>query len=81
MIENIYVPQNLHRCVLDFYHFYLNHPGGSRLAQIFREVCYWKFLVAQVELYDKLCKICQHFKNIKTLYGRLPPKNIAEIKP
>ena len=28
---NIYVPQTLLRCVLDWYHIYLNHPGGNRL--------------------------------------------------
>ena len=34
-----------------------------------------------MELFDKMCKKCQQFKNIKTLYGHLPPKNIAELKP
>ena len=32
-------------------------------------------------MYTDTCKIRQQFKNIKTLYGRLPPKNIAELKP
>ena len=27
------------------------------------------------------CKICQQLKNKKTLHVRLPPKNIAELKP
>ena len=35
----------------------------------------------QAELYSKSCKICQQFKYINTLYGRLPPKNISGIKP
>ena len=26
-------------------------------------------------------KTCQQFKRRKTLYGHLPPKNIAELKP
>ena len=26
-------------------------------------------------------KTCQQFKNRKTIYGHLPPKNIAELKP
>ena len=38
-------------------------------------------LVKQLQLYSKLYKICQQFKNRKTLYGHLPPKNIAELKP
>ena len=35
----------------------------------------------QEELYAKLCKICQQFKNIKTISGNLSPKIIAELKP
>ena len=79
--SKIYVPQSMHRCVLDWYHFYLNHPVGSRLAKKIREVCYWKGLVTQEELFAKMCKTCQKFKKRSTIYGHLPPKNIAEIKP
>ena len=35
----------------------------------------------QAELYAKLCNKFQQFKNGKTLYGHLPPKIIAELKP
>ena len=66
--------------VIYWYHFKLNHPGGSRRAKKNREVCYWKGLVTQAELFAKTCKICQQFKNRKTLYGYLPPKNIEELK-
>ena len=45
------------------------------------EVCYWIGLVTKADLFDKTCKICQQFKKRKTLYGHLPPKNIAELKP
>ena len=31
-------------------------------------------------MFAKTCNICQQFKNRKTLYGHLPPKNIAELK-
>ena len=79
--SKIYVPQSLCRRVLDWYHFYINHPGGSRLAKIIREVCYWKSLVNQAELFAKMCKIRQQFKKRKTIYRYLPPKNISELKP
>ena len=46
-----------------------------------QEVCYWKGLVTQAEMFAKTCKICQHFKKRKNIYGHLPPKNIAELKP
>ena len=35
----------------------------------------------KAELYAKQCKICQWFKSRKTIYGHLPPKIIAELKP
>ena len=75
------MPQNLRRHVLYWYHFYINHPGGSILEKITHEVCYWKGLVTQEQLLAKKCKTCQHFKKRKTIYGHLTPKNIAELKP
>ena len=69
------------RRVLDWYHFYINHQGGSRLSGGNREACYWKGLGTQEELYSKPCKICQHFKYRKTLYGNLIPKKLSEPKP
>ena len=67
-------------CVLYWYHFYLKEPGGSRIAKKNQEVCYWKGLATQAELYDNPCKICQYLKKIKTLYGSLLPKNISELR-
>ena len=32
------VPQTLFRRVLDWYNFYLNHPGGSRFSKTIRKV-------------------------------------------
>ena len=69
------------RRVIDCYHFFLNNPICSRLDFVFGEVCYWKGLVMQEELYSKPCNICQQLKKRNTLYGRLSPKKIAEIKP
>ena len=72
--RKVYVLQYLRRRVLDWYHLYPNQPGGSRISKTNQEVCYWKGLVTQLELYDKLCKICQRFKKRKTIYVNLPPK-------
>ena len=79
--RNIYVPQSLHIRVLYWYHLYINHPGGSILAKTILELCYWKGLVTQAELFAKTCNICQQFKNRNTLYVHLPPNNIVELKP
>ena len=77
----IYVTQSLRRRVIDWYHLYINHPGGSRLTKTIRGVCSWKGLGTQADLFAKICKTCQQFKNRKTMYGHLPPNNIAELKP
>ena len=66
--------------VLDWYQFYLNHPGGSIITNTIYKVCYWKLLTMQADLSIKMCKKCQHFKNRKTLYGQLSPKIIAVLK-
>ena len=71
----------MRRRVLYWYHFYLNYPSGSRLSKTILEVSYWRGLVMQAELFAKICKTCQQLKNIKILYGNLPPKNITELKP
>ena len=67
--------------MIDWYQLYLNHPGGSIIEKTIREVCYWKFLVTQAEMFGKMCKTYQKFKKRQTLYAHLSPKNIEELKP
>ena len=66
--------------MLYLFHLYIKHLGGSTLATTIREVCYWKFIITKSEFYAKPFKICQQFKRINTLYGRLSPNNIAELR-
>jgi hypothetical protein len=79
------VPQCLCRRTLDWYHFYLNHPGGDRLAsaKTLSEVCYWKGLLAhQAKQHAKWCTLCQTFKKRSNKrYGKLPPKDIGQLTP
>ena len=79
--NKIYVLKSLRRRVLDWYHLFINHTGGSRLAKTIREICYWKGLITKAGFFTKKWKNWQKFKRRKTLYGHLPPKNIAELKP
>ena len=79
--NKIYVPQCLRRRTLDWYHFYLNHPGGDRLAKTLTEVCYWKGLAHQAKQHAKQCELCQTFKKRSKRYGKLPPKDIGLLKP
>ena len=42
--------------------FLVDHQGGSIIAKLIREVCYWKSLFTQAKLHAKPCKICQQFQ-------------------
>jgi hypothetical protein len=79
--NKIYVPQCLRRHTLDWYHFYLNHPGGDRLAKTLTEVCYWKGLAHQAKQHAKRCTLCQTFKKRSKRYGKLPPKDVGQLTP
>jgi hypothetical protein len=79
--NKIYVPKSLCRRTLDWYHFYLNHPGGDRLAKTLQEVCNWKGITTQAKLHAKHCKSCQKFKRRAARYGHVPPMNIAQLTP
>ena len=79
--RKVYVPQSLHIHGIDWYNFYLNQPGGSRLLKTIQEICYWKGLVMQANLYVNTCKTYQQSKERKTICGNLKPKIISELKP
>jgi hypothetical protein len=71
-----YVSESLHRCTLEWYHYYLNDPGGVHLANTLLQVCYWKGLTRQPKQYAKVCQQCQQFKKHKMHYGLLPPQEL-----
>ena len=39
--DRIYAPQTLRKHVLKWYNFYLQNPGGDRLAQTLTTICRW----------------------------------------
>ena len=53
--KKIYVPKTLHTRTLEWYHHYLCHPGGDRLAATLSQVCTWRGIVSQAR---DLCKKC-----------------------
>ena len=61
--------------MIERYRLYLNHQGGSRIADKIREACYWKGLFMQA-----ICMLSRAIY-IKTLYVYLPPRIITELKP
>ncbi|GFH50707.1 hypothetical protein CTEN210_07183 [Chaetoceros tenuissimus] len=78
--DKVYVPQTLRESTLNWYHHYLNHPGGDRLGNTIKETCYWKGLSNQAKDFVKTCEVCQQYKK-KRRYGIIPAKTIKELVP
>ena len=79
--DKIYVPVRLRQRTMEWYHFYLNHPGGDRLYKTLNQVCYWKGMANQCILFCRKCSDCQTYKSRKRKYGHLPPKNVGQLVP
>ena len=47
--NKIYVPKTLRKRTLKWYHHYLCHPGGDRLAATLAHVCTWRGIVSQAQ--------------------------------
>ena len=60
--DMIYVTKTLCKCVLKWYRFYLQHPGGDRLDHKLITVCRWLDIAEQAWKLCITCKDCQKFK-------------------
>ena len=76
----IYIPVSMRETTLNWYHHYLNHPGGDRLGNTIKETCYWKGLSSQAKKFVKTCQVCQKHKK-KGKYGHVPAKTIEDLVP
>ena len=79
--DRVYVPKTLCKRVLQWYHQYLQHPGGERLAATLTTICRWPGMVNQARQLCRTCKACQKYKTRNTKYGQLPPKEAEEMNP
>jgi hypothetical protein len=79
--NKIYVPESLRGRTLDWYHHFLEHPGGTRLGYTIGTIAYWQGLINQAKQKSKLCKTCQSFKKRRKKYGQVPPKVLTEVIP
>ena len=79
--DRIYVPQKLQKRTLEWYHHFLNHPGGDRLYKTLNRVCYWKGMASQATSFCRRCPECQKHKPRKRKYGHLPPRNVGPLIP
>ena len=79
--DRIYVPQTLCKRVIKWYHCYLQHPGGDRLAHTFTKVFSWSGIVDQAQKICITCKDCQKFKMRNSKCGLLPTKDAENLNP
>jgi hypothetical protein len=79
--DKLYVPERLRTATLNWYHHYLCHPGGDRLANTIRTTCRWPGLVHQAREWCVKCPTCQKFKKRSRKYGHLPPKEVDQLIP
>ena len=79
--DKIYVPKSLRSRVLHWYHHYLCHPGGDRLAATLNQVSTWRGMVSQARKFCRECSSCQKFKKRSTKYGHLAPKKAESLEP
>ena len=79
--KKIHVPRTLRNRTLEWYHHYLCHPGGDRLATTLSQVCTWRGIVNQARAHCKHCSMCQKYKKRSTKYGHLPPKAVEPLDP
>ena len=75
------MPQILRIRVLDWNHFYLNHPGGSRHAKKPEGYVIGNTLSRKWSCSLRRARYVNSLKNRKNIFGHLPPKNMAEPKP
>ena len=79
--DRIYVPRRLRERTINWYHYYLCHPGEDRLYNTLKSVCFWDGMKNQIRNFSKRCEVCQKGKKRKRKYGHLPPKNVGELTP
>ena len=81
VLENgkIFIPKNLRRRTLQWFHHWLCHPGETRLEQTIPQTMTWPKLRQEVRTYVRTCHRCQMSKRNKRNYGHLPPKTAHKI--
>ena len=79
--DKLYIPKSIQGRLLQWYHHFLCHPGGTRLAKTLSTICYWKGMQHQADALCKKCSTCQKFKKRQKVYGHLPPKEVGQLEP
>ena len=78
--EKIVIPQQLQRRVVEWYHTFLCHPGGTKTKQTIRQYFIFKDLRPMIYGICNKCSVCQKSKKHTKNNGLLPEKE-DEINP
>ena len=76
--DKIVIPDSHKEAVLNWYHYFLNHPGESRMELTIRKKLYWRGLSGDCTHFVKTCKTCKKFKKSRQKYGKLPLKDVQQ---
>jgi hypothetical protein len=68
------IPKPLQRHAVMWYHYYLQHPGHTRLKETMKAGIYWKGMGNTIQSITKSCKTCQVNKKRTQKYGHLLSK-------
>ena len=69
------IPETLRSKAVQWYHYYLQHPGHTRLEETLRATMTWPGMRSMVRDFTKRCTACQFNKRRKIKYGIIPYKN------
>ena len=72
--NKIYVPKTLRGSVLDWYHYYLCHPGATRISKTIHQTMTWPWIELDTQNHVRTCQICQKYKKTTVKYGHFPEK-------
>ena len=78
--DKIVIPKSLQSRTVEWYHYYLCHPGETRTEQTIRQHFWWNNLRDTVHTVCKTCDTCQRTKKTNMKYGHLPEKT-AQAEP
>ena len=67
--DRIYVLKKFRKCVLKWYHCYLQNPCGNRLAEKLTAICRWSVIFHQEQILCITCKYCHKFKRAMLSMG------------
>ena len=76
--NQLVIPEAHQNEVLNWYHYFLNHPGETRMEQTMRAKIYWKGMTNDIKHFVKTCHVCKKFKKNRQKFGQLPLKDITQ---